>query len=182
MPSKVNIYTRTGDSGKTSLYGGQRLFKNNLRVHTYGSIDELNSLLGIVIVKLHDKRLEKFINVIQKDLFIVGSSLAGFPDNINELEKRVTEMERIIDDLDNKLPELSNFILPEGVEGATFLYFARAVCRRVEREIVGLSLKEKVDSRIIIYLNRLSDLFFNMARYLNFKAGVTESIWKKNKK
>lgn len=175
---RLKIYTKTGDSGETSLYGGKRVLKNNIRIEAYGSIDELNSLLGIVSSLLADKRAEGFINQIQKDLFLIGSSLAGAKVSIERLKTRVIEMEKVIDSLDAELPKLNNFILPEGTERATFVYFARAVARRAERELVALSLQEPVDKRILIYLNRLSDLLFILGRYLNFKSGVTETIWK----
>ncbi|MBI5452030.1 cob(I)yrinic acid a,c-diamide adenosyltransferase, partial [Candidatus Gottesmanbacteria bacterium] len=172
MLSKVKIYTRTGDKGETSLYGGKRVSKNSIRIEAYGSIDELNSLLGIVSSFLADKRAEGFINQIQKDLFLIGSCLAGAKVSIERLKTRVWEMEKVIDSLDGELPPLSNFILPEGIERATFVYFARAVARRAERKLVALSAKEPVDKRILIYLNRLSDLLFILGRYLNFKSGV----------
>lgn len=175
---RVKIYTRTGDSGETSLYGGRRVPKNNIRIEAYGSIDELNSLLGIVSSLLAYKRAEGFINQIQKDLFLIGSYLAGAKVPIERLKTRVGEMEKVIDSLDVELPSLSNFILPDGTEGAAFLFYIRAVARRCERILVELSLKEKLDKKILIYINRLSDLLFELARYLNFKSGVTETIWK----
>lgn len=176
----MRIYTRTGDKGDTSLYGGRRVPKNNIRIEAYGSIDELNSLLGIVSAKLADKRVEVFINQVQKDLFLIGSYLAGAGVSIDRLKKRVEEMEKLIDTLDKELPELKNFILPEGTEESTFLYFARSVARRAERELVTLSSKEEVNKNILMYLNRLSDLLFVLGRYLNFKSGIIETIWKGN--
>lgn len=175
---RVKIYTKTGDSGETSLYGGRRVPKDNIRIEAYGTIDELNSLLGIVSAKLADKRAEEFINQVQRDLFLIGSSLSGARLSIEKLQARVLEMEKVIDSLGAELPKLTNFILPEGSERATFVYFARAVARRAERKLVALSLQEPVDKRILIYLNRLSDLLFILGRYLNFKSGVTETIWK----
>lgn len=174
------IYTKTGDSGETSLYGGKRVLKNNIRVVAYGSVDELNSLLGIVSAKLADKRVEEFISQIQNDLFLIGSHLAGAGVSIDRLKKRIEEMEKLIDTLDKELPELRNFILPEGTEESTLLYFARSVGRRVERELVTLKSQEKVDKNILMYLNRLSDLLFVLGRYLNFKSGIIETIWKGN--
>ncbi|MBM3283755.1 cob(I)yrinic acid a,c-diamide adenosyltransferase [Candidatus Gottesmanbacteria bacterium] len=175
----MKIYTRAGDRGETSLFTGERVLKNDIRIHTYGLIDELNSLLGVVLSKLKDKRVERFINQIQKDLFLIGSYLAGSNFRLDVLTQRVKEMEEIIDTLSSRLPKLSHFILPEGTESATLLYFTRAVARRVERELVALSTKESINKNLLIYTNRLSDLFFVLARYLNFKAGVSETIWKK---
>jgi cob(I)alamin adenosyltransferase len=176
----MKIYTKTGDDGFTSFYSGKRVIKSHLRVSVYGLIDELNSVLGMILVKLHDERTEKFINSVQKDLFTIGANLSGAPVRIDSLAKRVSEMEKVIDSLDKELPPLKNFILPEGTEASTFLFFGRAVTRRAERELVALSLEEKVDKDIIVYLNRLSDLLFVIGRYLNYKAGVTETVWKKN--
>lgn len=178
MPSKVKIYTKTGDKSETSLFGGKRIPKSHLRIETYGAIDELNSLLGIVISKLADKRAEEFINQVQKDLFLIGSYLAGSKVNISGLSWRVKNFEEVIDSLDSELPELKNFILPEGTERATYLFYARAIVRRVERELVSLSQSEEVDSKVLVYFNRLSDFLFILARYLNFKSGFIESVWR----
>ncbi len=175
----MKIYTKTGDSGETFLYGGKKVFKNHLRINACGSVDELNSVLGMVLVKLHDERMEKFINNVQKDLFSIGANLSGALVKLESLDKRVSEMEEVIDNLDKDLPPLNNFILPEGTEISTLLFFARAVGRRAERELVALSLAEKIDKNIIVYLNRLSDLLFVIGRYLNYKAGITETVWKK---
>lgn len=174
----VKIYTKTGDHGQTSLYGGKRVFKNHQRVSTYGTIDELNSLLGIIVAQLNDKRVKEFINQIQKDLFLIGASLSGATTGIDGLKIRVDEMERIIDWISEQLPPLKNFILPEGIEVATFLYLTRAVARRAERELVSLKQEEQVDEKILIYMNRLSDLLFMLARYMNFKSDFKETIWK----
>lgn len=174
----MTIYTRTGDSGQTSLYGGIRVLKSSLRVSSYGTVDELNSLLGVALSKIKDRKISKFIGCIQKDLFSIGSFLAGAKIDIAELPIRVIEMEQMIDWADDKLPELKNFILPSGAEDATFLFYARAVARRCERILVELNQKEPIDKKILIYFNRLSDLLFELARYLNFKSGIKETIWK----
>lgn len=174
----MKIYTKTGDSGHTSLYGGKRVPKSHLRVNAYGSIDELNSILGIVLAKLNNKKIEVFVNEVQRDLLSIGSNLSGAPVNLGKISQRVEEMENVIDSLDKELPKLSNFILPEGTEAACFLFFARAIARRAERELVALTKEETVDGNIIAYLNRLSDLLYIVARYLNYKAGVTETVWK----
>lgn len=175
---RIKIYTRTGDSGKTSLYGGKRVFKNNLRVNAYGTVDELNSLLGITLSKIKEKRIADFISIIQQDLFHIGSNLAGAKIDLSILNSRVSEMEQMIDWMDEKLPELKNFILPCGVESATFLFYARTIVRRCERLSVKLNQKEPIDNKVLIYFNRFSDLLFVMARYINFRADVKEKIWK----
>ncbi len=175
----MKIYTKSGDHGKTSLYGGRRVPKNNIRIKVYGAIDELNSLLGIVLSKSFSFSTGKYINQIQKDLFLIGSHLAGSDISIKELTRRVAEMENTIDDLDKKLPPLKNFLLPKGCEQSSYLFLARAIARRTERELVELSLTEKVDKNLHIYLNRLSDFLFVLARYINFEAGIPETIWKR---
>jgi len=174
----MKIYTRTGDSGQTSLYGGRRVFKNNIRVDAYGTVDELNSLLGVNLSKIKEKKIADFLGKIQTDLFLIGSNLAGAKRDLSSLGGRVTEMENMIDWMDEKLPELKNFILPQGSESATLLFYGRAVARRCERIIVTLNQKEPVEPNLLIYFNRLSDLLFEMARFLNFKQGVKETIWK----
>lgn len=179
MSSKVKIYTKTGDSGQTSLYGGKRVFKNNQRVVAYGSLDELNTILGMVISKLFDQEVRKYLISIQEDLFLIGSNLAGSTrQDLKSLEGRVSDMEKFIDKLDKNLDELKNFILPGGGEKGSLLHFGRSVARRAEREIVKLSESEAVDKVILVYLNRLSDLLFVIARYINNKEKRTEIIWK----
>jgi cob(I)alamin adenosyltransferase len=178
MSSKVKIYTRTGDSGKTSLIGGIRIPKYHLRIETCGVIDELNSFLGIALNYIEDKEIEGFIKNIQKTLFLICSNIAGAKTGLSSLSDKVGEMELLIDKLDSKLPELRNFILPTGTEGAVFCFFARAIARRAERILVSLSEKEILDSRIIVYFNRLSDLLFVIGRYQNHLAGFPENIWK----
>lgn len=176
--NKLKIYTKTGDKGDTSLYGGKRVPKKHIRVDAYGSVDELNSLLGIAVVKLDDQKIKKQIETIQKDLFAVGSNLAGAENDITFLGKRIKEMEAGIDEMSEILPPLNNFILPQGTESAVFLYYSRAVVRRAERAIISLDRREQVDETILQYFNRLSDLLFILARFINFKAGMKETIWK----
>lgn len=163
------IYTRTGDNGTTSLYGGKRVPKSNPRVDLYGSIDELNSWVGLISSKIKDKRLM----TIQSDLFTIGSSLAGWKTDLSPLSSRITDMEQWIDELDKKLPRLTNFILPGGSELGAQIHITRNVCRRVER----LAVRKHADPQIIKYLNRLSDLFFTLARIINKKQKVGEIVW-----
>lgn len=178
MSSKLKIYTKTGDRGDTSLYGGKRVIKSHRRVKSYGSIDELNSVLGMVMAKTSDQKIRRFINKVQNDLFVMGAALAGSPQDLGLLVNRVEEMEGFIDELDGELPELKNFILPGGGEEGAVVHFARSVSRRVEREVVKLAQEEEVDKRILIYLNRLSDLLFITGRYLNQKEKRPEIVWK----
>src|SRR3989344_3001553 len=168
------IYTRTGDKGKTSLFNGQRVSKSDLRVETYGTIDELNSAIGVVLsIKYRVLSMKKELIKIQNDLLDIGSCLAN-PDpqysilNTQYFQRRVNEFEKFIDEMIVKMPPLENFILPGGGKAGSMLHLARAICRRAERRIVALNNREKilrlrsgqVDKNIIIYLNRLSDLLF----------------------
>jgi len=178
------IYTRTGDRGTTSLMNGQRVSKAHLRVETYGSIDELNSAIGVVLaeVQSYSSKLKAELVRIQSDLFEIGSALANpKAKGLNYLEKRVKEFEKLIDYMTQKLPPLVNFILPGGGKAGSLLHLARAISRRVERKIVALNTKEKTDKNIIIYVNRLSDLLFTMARFANFKEKKKETIWPQRK-
>lgn len=180
------IYTRTGDKGKTSLFNGQRVSKADLRVETYGTIDELNSTIGVAIaelIRINDEGLsiKKELIKIQNDLLDIGSNLANPNLTINSqlstLNSRVEEFEKFIDQMTEKTPPLKNFILPGGGKTGAFLHLARAISRRAERKIVALNNKQKIDNNIIIYVNRLSDLLFTMARFANFKEKKKEIIW-----
>lgn len=176
----VKIYTRTGDKGKTSLYGGKRVDKFDTRVVAFGTVDELNSALGVVISHLEKKdKLKNFLSKVQSDLFTIGAYLAGNKkQSLGVISKRVLEMERYIDEIDSGLPSLKNFILPSGTPTASFTHLARSICRRAERRVVKLTNSEDaVDQNIIIYLNRLSDFLFITARYLNNQAGISDVIW-----
>ncbi len=167
------IYTKTGDDGTTSLFGGKRVLKCEELVDVYGSIDELNSWMGFINAKLKNP-----LQNIQSDLLTIGSHLAGSKIKVNTLEIRVRDMEKQIDTMDIQLPKLTNFILPGGSELASQIHIARSICRRVERQVVALSKKQHIDPLIIKYLNRLSDLFFMLARFINKQVNVKEIIWK----
>ena len=178
------IYTRTGDKGETSLYGGKRVSKASQRVDTYGTVDELNSLIGVVVAHLRasQRPIEILLERIQNDLLTIGSALAspGVKNqtlDIKKLETQVIEFEKEIDKMTSKMPELHNFILPGGGKAGAFLHQARTVCRRCERRIIELAGKEEVDEAIIKYFNRLSDLLFTMARYINHKEKKKETKW-----
>ncbi|QQG40793.1 MAG: cob(I)yrinic acid a,c-diamide adenosyltransferase [Candidatus Levyibacteriota bacterium] len=175
----VKIYTKTGDKGETSLYGGKRVSKADLRVEAYGTVDELNSAIGITIAQFSNKsqiiNLKKELTQIQNDLFEIGSILAS-PSTIRyTLDAR--RLEKMIDEMTKELPELRNFILPGGGIVGSYLHLTRSIARRAERRIVVLSQKEQVDKSILMYFNRLSDLLFTMARFVNYKENKKEVIW-----
>ncbi|MBI5227387.1 cob(I)yrinic acid a,c-diamide adenosyltransferase [Candidatus Micrarchaeota archaeon] len=173
------IYTKFGDKGNTSLLGGIVVPKDDPRVEAYGSVDELNATLGIVIAFNDIEIVSKSLTQIQNDLFVIGAELAAKEVSSNELyARRSDEMEKEIDSLYSQLPVLKNFVLPGGSKTASLLHLARTVCRRAERAIVSLSQEEKVNPDIIIYINRLGDLIFTQARFVNFKKGSKEVIWK----
>ncbi|MBI5449301.1 cob(I)yrinic acid a,c-diamide adenosyltransferase [Candidatus Gottesmanbacteria bacterium] len=174
------IYTRTGDTGSTSLFGGKRVLKCEELVDVYGSIDELNSWVGLLASQLNAADVRQFLETVQSDLFTVGSSLAGSRIDLRVLDQRVKEMEARIDALEKELPPIRNFILPGGNQLGAYIHLARSVCRRVERQTVALAQKNNVDSMIIKYLNRLSDLFFVLARFINKQSETPEIIWKGN--
>ncbi len=173
------IYTKTGDKGNTGLFNGKRVSKASLRIEAIGTVDELNSVIGFVISGLRttDYGLRRELIRIQKDLFVIGGALANPKQKVN-LSKRTKEFEKLIDELTKKLPPLFNFILPGGGVTGSALHIARTVCRRAERRIISLSEKEKVQSEIIIYINRLSDLLLTMSRFINQKEKQKETIWK----
>ncbi|MDX1645577.1 MAG: cob(I)yrinic acid a,c-diamide adenosyltransferase [Longimicrobiales bacterium] len=183
----MKIYTKTGDDGRTALFGGGRVPKDHVRVDAYGIIDELNAILGWCVTRVSDSRLVKRLETIQHDLFSVGATLATPPaDPGRERPRtpelpvdRVEEMERWIDEAGDELPDLKAFVLPGGEEGASRLHVARTVCRRAERAVVHLSGLEAVDPSIIVYLNRLSDLLFTFARLENHGSGTGDVTWVK---
>ncbi|MDZ7718703.1 MAG: cob(I)yrinic acid a,c-diamide adenosyltransferase [Balneolaceae bacterium] len=178
----MKIYTKKGDKGTTSLFGGASIGKNSLRIKAYGTVDELNSILGIVLTYSLSERGEAILKELQNQLFVLGADLATLPSKktkINRIGSReITQLENWIDELDEKLPALTAFILPGGAPAGATLHQARTVCRRAERHTVALKLENPVSDEIIIYLNRLSDLLFVMARYENQEAGEKETQWK----
>ena len=177
------IYTRTGDKGKTSLFDGTRVLKSHKRVETYGTIDELNSNIGVAIVEIKDLRFKikdiiDELEKIQHDLLEIGSTLATpHPMPVVGLENRPKEFEQQIDTMTNKMPELKAFILPGGGKASSLLHVCRTIARRAERQLVSLMQKETVDGAIVTYLNRLSDLLFTMARYVNYVEKKKEVTW-----
>lgn len=179
------IYTKTGDKGETSLFGGIRVSKSAVQVDAYGSVDELNSWVGFLITEISLPEKKEFLTKIQSDLFILGGTLAGWKSDLSPLSTRVTEMEVEIDAMEVEMPKLQSFILPGGTKAAATSHLARSVCRRVERQIVGLlgkqpsaiSLQPTEQQAILQYLNRLSDLFFVLARFINHTVGIQDVPW-----
>jgi cob(I)alamin adenosyltransferase len=172
----TKVYTRTGDKGKTGLVDGSRVSKADIRVDAYGDVDELNSLLGLVRVKLTDKELDEVLSIIQNDLFIVGADLAS-PLSIEVpriKEEAITSLEQWADLYLENLPPLREFILPGGSEAGALMHLARTVARRAERRVVELSEKEEINTLTIAYINRLSDLLFVLAREVNRRNQITE--------
>jgi cob(I)alamin adenosyltransferase len=182
----MKIYTKTGDDGKTSLFRGGRVAKNNDRIEAYGTVDELNAVLGIAVSEISNKELVSLILIIQHDLFTIGADLAtvenseaGSAKIVRTSEKMIKSLEQLIDKYDTILPDLSNFILPGGTKGSSVLHYARTVCRRAERRVVELSNSANIGKNILIYLNRLSDLLFVLSRYENFVNNTPDVAWQR---
>jgi len=179
---KSRVYTKTGDKGKTGLIGGTRVSKNDVRLEAYGTIDELNSYIGLLRSYGTDE-LNKIIIGIQNQLFNIGSYLAtddsvsDFRTNIKLEEVRIEELEKEIDKLEQGLPQLTGFILPGGHESVSFCHIARTVCRRAERRVISMSEQFETDGWIVRYLNRLSDFLFVLSRYFSGNFGVKEIHW-----
>lgn len=178
----MKIYTKTGDRGTTSLFGGKRVDKNSLRIEAYGCVDELNSLIGTIVANNPSADVVKKLIRVQEELFVLGTDLASPQDvkvKIPRITKTfVTRLEKEIDVMEKQLPKLKNFILPGGSKVGAQLHLARTVARRAERRIVDLSHTEKINQNCLIYINRLSDWLFVMARYSNSLEKVKEITWK----
>lgn len=180
----MKIYTRTGDSGDTGLFGGGRVLKSHPRVEAYGEVDELNASIGMARAVEMMPRIDEVLVGIQRDLFAIGALLAtpdrekmrGQLEKANIDERRVTELERAIDDGDAELEPLKSFIVPGGTPKAAALHVARTVCRRAERRVIAL-IDEEIPDIVVVYLNRLSDLLFTLARVANRRAGAGEVTW-----
>jgi cob(I)alamin adenosyltransferase len=178
------IYTKTGDSGTTGLLGGGRVAKDDLRIEAYGTVDELNAALGLVRASSPDPEADLLLARIQDDLFAVGSALAD-PSPTGPFQgaikaEHAARLESAIDAIEAELPPLTRFILPGGSLAAVHAHLARTICRRAERLVVKLALQpdQHVSDSLIIYLNRLSDLLFVVARQLNHRAGVPDVTWR----
>ncbi|MFH0773600.1 MAG: cob(I)yrinic acid a,c-diamide adenosyltransferase [bacterium] len=166
------IYTKTGDDGTTALYGGRRLSKTDLQVGAYGSVDELTSALGVLMIYIQDKKEREFILIIQEDLHVIMGCLAQAPTNLSNQEKNIKLLERKIDTLTARLPSLTHFILPNGSPSSCHAHMARVICRRTERSVISYFQKNKLMKEretiiIMKYINRLSDLLFTYARTFN---------------
>jgi cob(I)alamin adenosyltransferase len=181
----MKIYTRTGDAGDTGLFGGGRVPKDDVRVEAYGDVDELNAVLGVVRSTNPLPRIDDLLFSIQRDLFSIGALLAT-PDREKmeshlskaELDAgRIAQLERAIDACDAELEPLKAFILPGGSPKASALHFARTVCRRAERRVVTLGRQTPIPDLVVIYLNRLSDLLFTLARLANRIGNEGEIVW-----
>ena len=176
----MKLYTRSGDDGTTGLIGGGRVFKDDLRVAAYGSIDEANAAIGAAVAACHDALTAAMLREIQSELFVLGAELATPPgQNVQRPlgVAPVARLEKWIDEASDEVPPLQNFILPGGTPVAAALHVARTVCRRAERAVVSLSRKQRVSPGAVIYLNRLSDLLFALARRANHRAGVADIPW-----
>jgi cob(I)alamin adenosyltransferase len=183
MPRLTKIYTRTGDDGSTALGGKRRVQKDSARVAAYGTVDELNSHIGVALAGGLVPRLAEELGRIQNDLFDLGSDLAFVEEDkaarpVPGIEERhVRALERSIDELNGVVGQLANFLLPGGSPGAARLHVARTVCRRAEREVLTLSRAEPIGPWVVPYLNRLSDALFVMARFENHERNVAEPLW-----
>lgn len=175
------IYTRAGDKGETSLFGGKRLPKSHIRIDAYGTVDELNSYIGLVRDYTENDSTRSLLKAIQDRLFTIGSNLASDPDKkmaVPDIKPEdISQLEKEMDRMNDALPELKNFILPGGHPAVSFCHVARCVCRRAERLVVALAQQEKVEAVIIQYLNRLSDYLFVLARQIADERGAEEVNW-----
>lgn len=181
----TKVYTKQGDTGETRLGGGQKVPKTSTRIQAYGTVDELNSVIGVALSFDMPEEIRNPLTKIQHELFTLGGDLCVLEEdkhkwNMNTIEaEHVTELESLMDNLNEELTPLEDFILPGGTQVAAFLHQARCICRRAERYAVQLSQEETIGAHVLQYLNRLSDTLFVLARYQNFKSGVEDVYWKK---
>jgi len=179
----MKIYSKKGDKGNTSLFDGKVVKKHNSRVDAYGTIDELNSFIGLLKDYVEEKKIKNLLNQIQIKLFSIGSSLssvnndAKLSDKVNLEKKDIESIESEIDKFNENLPKLNNFIIPGGHKVSSYSHICRSICRRAERKISEINDDSKIDPLILSYINRLSDLFFILSRYLSFKHNADESYW-----
>lgn len=181
----MKIYTKTGDDGTTALFGAGRVKKDAIRIESYGTVDELNSVIGLVRCHSKDAEMDNIYAALQNELFTLGADLATPMDVKSDYIVRIknentVRLEKLIDSFDSRLSELTNFILPGGTPASSYLHLARNVCRRAERLTVKLSKEEPISVHVLTYLNRLSDLLFVLARWENTKNGVADTVWKKS--
>jgi cob(I)alamin adenosyltransferase len=179
----MKIYTKTGDLGETGLFGGPRVRKDHLRIEAYGSVDELNAVLGVVRSHSPPAEIDGLLATIQNSLFDVGAELAS-PDPTRMGvpvvgARHIEALEGAIDQYEAGLPPLKTFVLPSGGQAAAQMHLARTVCRRAERRLVSLAAAETISGALVVYLNRLSDLLFVLARELNRQSGQGDVPWQK---
>ena len=177
----MKIYTKTGDEGKTSLFDNSRVWKSDQRIMSYGSVDELNSSLGIALSLELDPEIRDILIKLQNDLFIVGSDLANpnmSDKKIRTSPEMITFLEQKIDLLESQLEPLTSFILPGGTLLASILHLSRTIARRAETHVIALSQNEEINKDAAIYLNRLSDLMFILARAINRRKNISDIVWK----
>lgn len=188
-PLRSRLYTRTGDTGETALFGGRRVPKDHPRVVAYGTVDELNAAIGFACAAVRQQRVVAELHAIQNELFNLGAELAsekpvrrakGTKDAFHLEGADVARLERLIDQYDARVPPLKTFVLPGGSMGAAALHVSRTVCRRAERAVVTLAREEPVNPAIAVYLNRLCDLLFALARYVNKADRRREVLWSKD--
>jgi cob(I)alamin adenosyltransferase len=175
------IYTRTGDAGTTGLGDGTRVAKDSLRVVAMGDVDELNSVIGILLTEPVPSKIRACLTRVQHDLFDLGGELC-MPNYVMIKAERVTALETILDEFNDTLPALKEFILPGGSRAASYCHLARTVCRRAERTMTTLNNQEKITEISLQYINRLSDLLFVLCRILNKDAGVPDVLWQNTSK
>lgn len=179
----MKIYTKTGDRGQTGLFGGGRVDKDDARVAAYGTVDETNSVIGVARAAGLCEPVDAVLERVQNDLFVVGAELATLEGNHEKLKMRlvgdedVARLERAIDEAETTLSPLKSFVLPGGTPGAAHLHLARTVCRRAERQVIAAGKTEPIRGSVVVYLNRLSDLLFVLARRENHAAGVSDVPW-----
>ena len=177
----MKIYTKTGDEGKTSLFDNSRVWKSDQRIMSYGAVDELNSSLGIALSLELDPEIKDILIKLQNDLFIVGSDLANpnmSDEKIRTTPEMITFLEQKIDLLEPQLEPLTSFILPGGTLLASLLHLSRTISRRAETHVIALSQNEEINKDAAIYLNRLSDLMFILARAINHRKNISDIVWK----
>ena len=177
----MKIYTKTGDGGNTGLQGDFRIAKSHPRIIAYGTVDEANAAIGVVLTNSLDDDIQQVLSQIQNDLFLLGSDLSN--QNLNDLKNRISlemveKMEKSIDKFESELSPITNFILPGGHTAAAQIHQVRTIVRRAETLVVKLSDKDEINSNCIKYLNRLSDLMFVMGRLINKRKGIEDIIWK----
>ncbi|PIB34337.1 ATP:cob(I)alamin adenosyltransferase [Reichenbachiella sp. 5M10] len=178
----MKVYTKTGDQGKTSLLGGTRMLKSDLRIEAYGTVDELNSYLGLLRDQEVNVGLRSELIEVQNYLFVIGADLATDPSKTKVKKPPVTnvavrELEVAIDRMDEELPPMKFFVLPGGHPSVSFGHVARTVCRRAERRVIALAQEEEVSEEVVIYLNRLSDYLFVLCRWMGLKLEIDEVPW-----